>query len=355
MIHSLLQQQFIGRISIINRYALLGLLHLSVIGMVNAEPRNSDFVVAADGSGDFKKVQDAIDAVPNNRSARTVIFIKPGTYKEKIRVPSDKKNLKLMGESYENTILTFDDHAKTTEDYASTRVSADDFSAEKLTFQNTIDSRKGGGQAAALRVDGDRAMFYQCRITGFQDTYYTGGNKRSYHKDCVIEGTTDFIYGNGIALFEDCIINSRKDSHITAHSQKLKNGKPANKFGYVFKDCEIRLYPGEKVSEASLGRPWGNAARVVYLNCHIGSHIRKEGWSVWRGRDNHITAYYAEYKNSGPGYNPTDRLSWTHQLTDKEAATYTKENIFRADSTSAVDLEGDWNPVITGAVQVKAR
>ena len=226
--------------------------------------------------------------------------------------------------------------------------SADEFFAEGLTFQNTIDSRSGvkGGQAAALRVDADRAIFYKCRITGFQDTYYTGGNKRSYHKECVIEGTTDFIYGNGIALFEDCIINSRKNSHITAHSQKLIDGKPANKFGYVFKNCKLKAYPGEEVTSASLGRPWGNGARVVYLNCSMGPHIRKEGWSIWKGRSNHETAYYAEYKNSGPGYAPDDRLAWTHQLTDEEAAIYTKENIFKADSTTATDLKNDWNPVI---------
>ncbi|MBC8472198.1 MAG: pectin esterase [Planctomycetes bacterium] len=266
-------------ISNISRYGLICVFHMTLLGMANAQREHPDLVVAADGSGDYKNVQDAINAVPKNRSTRTVIFIKPGTYKEKIRAPSDKKKLKLMGESYKTTILTYDDHAGKTKDYASTRIYADDFFAEQITFQNTIDSRKGGAQAAALRVDADRAVFYQCRITGYQDTYYTGGNKRSYHKDCIIEGTTDFIYGDGIALFEDCTINNRKDSHITAHSQKLKNGQPANKFGYVFKDCEIKLYPGEKVSKASLGRPWGNAARVVYLNCMIGAHIRKEGWS----------------------------------------------------------------------------
>ena len=324
----------------------MGLIWLSLVGMARAEPENIDIVVATDGSGDFRKVQEAIDAVPENKSVRTVIFIKPGTYKEKLRIPSEKTNLKLVGESYENTILTYDDHAKTTRDYASTRIYADEFSAEGLTFQNTIDSRKGGGQAAALRVDGDRAVFYQCRITGFQDTYYTGGNNRSYHKDCVIEGTTDFIYGDGIALFEDCTINNRKDSHITAHSQKLKNGKPANKFGYVFKTCKINVYPGEQVANASLGRPWGNGARVVYLNCSIGSHIRKEGWSIWNRRTNHETAYYAEYRNRGPGSVAADRLPWTHQLTDKEAAEYTKENIFKADTTTATNFKSDWNPVV---------
>lgn len=203
------------------------LVQFAIFYPAQIESIRAEVVVALDGSGDFKSVQEAIDFVSTTAAKRTVILIKPGTYKEKLRVPADKKNLKLMGESFETTILTYDDHAKLTKDYASTRVYAEDFYAENLTFQNTIDSREGGSQAAALRVDGDRAMFYQCRITGFQDTYYTGGNKRSYHKECTIEGTTDFIYGNGIALFEDCLINNRKNSHITAHNQKLKEGKPA--------------------------------------------------------------------------------------------------------------------------------
>ncbi|MFT5407284.1 MAG: pectinesterase [Verrucomicrobiales bacterium] len=113
-------------------------------------------------------------------------------------------------------------------------------------------------------------------------------------------------------------------------------------------NCDIKLYRGEKVSKASLDRPWGNGARVVNLNCMIGAHIRKDGWSKWNGRDNHQTAYYAEYKNNGPGAHPNERLPWTHQLTDAEAAEYTKENIFKANTTSAVDLEGDWNPVTNG-------
>ncbi len=315
-------------------------------GATKADSIKPDWVVAPDGSGDFERVQAAINAVTTNEGKPTVIYIKPGTYKEKIGVPVEKRNLKLVGESYETTILTYDDHAKITKDYASTRVYAADFWAENLTFRNTVDSRKGGSQAAALRVDGDRAVFYRCRITGFQDTYYTGGNKRSYHKECIIEGTTDFIYGNGIALFEDCIINNRKDSHITAHNQKLEEGKPLNRFGYVFRNCQIKVYPGENVTNASLGRPWGNGARVVYLNCSIGSHIRKDGWSIWNRRTNHETAFYAEYKNTGPGSDTAHRLPWTRQLTDEEAAAYTKEKIFRANTTTATDLKGDWNPVV---------
>ncbi|QDV25200.1 pectinesterase family protein [Aureliella helgolandensis] len=329
---------------------LAGLAFVALQGLVLLSPAFAEqLVVAMDGSGDFLNVQDAIDAVPENSPSRTVIFIKPGIYKEKLRVPSAAKNLSLVGESYKNTILTFDDYAGRTSDYASTRILADDFYAQNLTFQNTIDSRTGiaGGQAAALRVDADRAVFNRCRIMGFQDTYYTGRNLRSYHQECIIEGTTDFIYGDGIALFEDCTIVNRRDSHITAHSQKLKEGKHVNKFGYVFQNCTIKKHPDEEVSQATLGRPWGNAARVVYLNCEIGPHVVATGWSPWRGRDNHQTAFYAEYSNRGPGSQPNKRLPWTRQLTEEEASQYTKGNIFKADSTTAAHLDGDWNPDVS--------
>ncbi|TWT93453.1 Pectinesterase A precursor [Botrimarina colliarenosi] len=330
---------------------LLGLLLVTGHAEARAASDAPDLVVAADGSGDFLTVQAAIDSVGANGSTQTVISIKPGVYKERIRIPADKKNLKLVGESYENTVLTYDDYAGKNHDCASTRVDADDFFAEGLTFQNTVDSRSGveGGQAVALRVDGDRAQFVRCRLTGFQDTYYTGGNRRSYHKECVIEGTTDFIYGDGVAVFEDCVINCRKNSHITAHGQTLRDGRSVNRFGYVFKNCDLRLHPEEQATSVSLGRPWRDGARVVYLNCTMGGHIRKEGWSEWQGRENHKTAYYAEYNSRGPGGDPVGRLPWTHQLTDEEAAAYTTANIFAADSTTAVKLEGDWDPEVAGA------
>lgn len=317
---------------------------LSIEAQENISIHN--MVVALDGSGDYTKVQDAINAVDDNSLRRTIIFIKPGIYKEKLLVPAEKKKVTFLGESYENTILTYDDHAKITSDYASTKILAEDFHAENITFQNTIDDRKNGSQAAALRVDADRAIFHKCKITGFQDTFYLKTNTRTYIKDCIIDGTTDFIYGSGIALFENCIIRNRKDSHITASSKKL--GK--SKFGFIFKNCSIIKYPWEKVSNATLGRPWGNGANTVYLNCNIGNHIKPEGFAPWSTKPDHKyyhnidTAYYALYK--GTGYNPENLLSVVHILDDAIAAEYTKENIFAANSTTANKLIGDWDPII---------
>jgi pectinesterase len=313
------------------RFLSIGIFCLTTGGSTYAAVK-ADIVVAQDGSGTYKKVQEAVAAAKSGQT----ILVKAGTYKEQVNVSAAK--IRIVGESYEKTIITFNLYPNSP-GKASMTVSGDEFYAEQITIQNTIDSRVEGAQAEALRVSGDKAVFYKCKITGFQDTYCHVNGKRSYHKDCIIEGTTDFIYGDGIALFENCTINNRKDSHVTA-------AKPGSKrdYGYVFRNCEIRRHPSETVTNASLGRPWGDNANVVYLECYIGEHIRPDGWMVWNGRETHKTAYYAEYKSFGPGAQPEKRLSWTHQLTDTEAAKYTKEKV----------LAG-WNPVIEGATGIQTQ
>lgn len=314
-----------------------------------------DIIVAADGSGKYTKVQDAFDAVKDNNKKTTVIFVKAGVYKEKLKLDASKKKVSLIGESYKNTIITYDDYganAGGTDKSYSVLIAADDFFAENITFENTIDHRieqyKEGGQAVALMLTGDRGIFHKCKITGFQDTFYLKSNKRTYLKDCIIDGTTDFIFGAGIALFENCYILNKRDSHTTAANQIVNQ----NKYGFVFKNCVIIKSPGEKVSKASLGRPWGAGANVVVLNSYEGSQLTSDGWAIWtkdatkKGFDNWKTTYFAEYNCFGPGYKSDSRLDWTHQLSDKEALEYSKQKIFAANTTTAIQLEGNWNPKI---------
>lgn len=313
-----------------------------------------DIVVAVDGSGNYTKVQDAFNAVPDNNTKQTIIFIKPGTYKEKLKLTKNKK-VKLIGESYKTTILSFDDYAEIaggTSKSFSVLIEADDFFAENITFENTISSElpqyKKGGQAVALMVNGDRVIFHNCKMSGFQDTFYLKANKRSYIKDCIIDGTTDFIFGSGIALFENCVIQCRKDSYITAGNHEA--GK--SKYGFVFKDCVIMKYPNSVISKVSLGRPWGAGANTVFIHSYEESIIISEGWSIWskdpenKAYDNWKTSFYAEYDCYGPGSNTDNRISWSRQLKKTEASEYTKEKIFAANTTTANNLEGDWNPVI---------
>ena len=322
-----------------------------IAGITYSQADKVDIVVASDGSGDYTKVNEAIKV---SSSKGKVIFLKAGTYKEQLRMTSANKGLKLIGESYEKVRITFGDDGDASGlkgNHATLIVTAEDFYAENITIEQTFDSRKGKRQAEALSVRADRAVFYKCLITGFQDTYRIKGIYRAYHKECIIDGTTDFIYGRGIGLFEDCTIRTRINSHITAHAQSASDKA---KYGLVFINCKITNHPDEKpVTSADMGRPWGNRAKVVFLKCDLGDHIKPEGWSTWNSLpNNHKTAYYAEYKNFGPSATPEKRASWSHQLTDTEAEEYTKEKIFKA-SASGGSCTGDWNPVIEHSTAVQ--
>jgi pectinesterase len=300
-------------------------------------------VLAQDGSGDVLTMQEAIDHVPENNTTRFVIFIRPGIYKEKITVPSTKPHITLIGEDAEKVVLTWDDFSGkvvegdtiTTNTSFSFAVEADDFNAMNLTFEN---SAGPVGQAVALRTNGDRQFFYRVSLIGHQDTYYTWGNIRNYLLGCYIEGTTDYIFGHSTVVFENCHIHSMKTgSYITASSTEQ-----FVKFGYVF--FNSRFTAGDDIENVALGRPWRPYAKTVIINSFLDDFIRPEGWSIWRGREtNHLNSFYAEQGNYGPGADASNRIDWSHQLTETELEYYTLQNIF-AQSTNPEHFDGDWLP-----------
>ena len=306
---------------------LLSIFHSTVFAQ-------KKITVALDGSGDFKTVQSALDAIPEGNDKPVTIFIKKGIYKEVVIVDARKSFITLEGENSEKTVLTYDNHAGTrlpngdtlnTWTCASFFVYGNDFHARNLTFENNAGFN--AGQAVALRIEGNRASFKNCRMTGFQDVLFlSGSGVKHYFKDCYIEGTTDFIFGAATAVFEDCHIHSKKNRHVTAAST---NG--IIPFGFVFFNC--RLTSDSTVNKVSLGRPWSPTASVTYLNCWMGKHIIPEGWNNWRNPANETTARYAEYKSSGPGANPAARVKWARQLTEEEATRFTLKNIL-----------GEWKP-----------
>jgi len=287
---------------------------------------NYDFIVASDGSGGFTSVQKAIDACKAFPDQRVTIFVKNGIYKEKIVVPSCNTRLSIVGESVDKTIITFDDHfnkinrGRNSTFYTYTlKVEANDFILENITVEN---SAGPVGQAVALHVEGDRCIFRNCRLLGNQDTLYAAGRlSRQYFFNCYIEGTTDFIFGEATALFEQCTLFCKSNSFISAAS--TPEGKP---FGLVFRKCKISV--ATAVDKVYLGRPWRSFAKVAYLNCEMGSFVRPDGWDNWSKVENEKTAMFAEYNNSGPGALTSGRVSWTVRLSEKEAAGYSKEHIF---------------------------
>lgn len=285
-------------------------------------------VVSQDGRGDYRTVQEAFNAVPINNNKLLEIFIKKGVYKEKLHLDSGKNKVVIIGEDPVQTILSYDDHTGTitpdgsvinTMTSQTLYIKADDIKIQDITIENTAGFT--AGQAVAVRVQGDRVFFLNCRILGFQDTLFTSGeNSRQYYKNCFIQGSTDFIFGSSTALFDDCIILSKKNSHVTAASTPKDHA-----FGYVFRNCSLIADTG--LNKVSLGRPWRPYASVTYITCKIDGHIFPEGWDNWKNPENEKTVRYAEYRNTGSGANTSARVKWSHQLTDEEVKRYTTENI----------------------------
>ncbi|PAM93636.1 pectate lyase [Flavobacterium sp. IR1] len=316
---------------VLKKYAAWAIKNGVKVAGTEAAVKKKDnyFTVAQDGSGDFIKIQDAINACPAFPYEKITVFIKNGIYTEKVRIPEWNTKVTLVGESKEGTIISFDDNfskinlGRNSTFYTYTvLVEGDDFSASNLTIRNTSGHN---GQAIALSIVANRAQVSNCNILGNQDTLYVSGKEaKQYFKDCFIEGTTDFIFGSATVLFENCSINSIKDSYITAAS--TPEGTP---FGFVFKNCKI--ISNTETKEVYLGRPWRIYAKTVFIDCDMAKHIKPEGWENWSKPEAEKTAFYAEYNCKGEGFQPNKRVSWSHQLTKKQAAIYTIENILKDD------------------------
>jgi pectin methylesterase-like acyl-CoA thioesterase len=306
------------------------MLLLAADALLAAHP----IVVARDGSGDYRTVQQAVDAAGTDGA---VIRIQPGTYEEKIVIEKPGIQLRGLGRNPSDVVLSWNLSSGTaggTFKSASTTVTGNDFYAENLTFENTFSRNRSlatGSQAVALRVTGDRAVFRRVRFLGFQDTLYAttlgcmSSNDpcqpaRQYFADCYIEGNVDFIFGDALAFFDHCEIHSLAHDvvPITAQSKHL----PDQKSGYVFDHCRLTADPGAK--KVYLGRPWRAYASVVFLNTHMGPEVDSAGWLEWRHDNNSSlsTAFYAEYGSTGPGANPAARDPHSRQLTESEARKF---------------------------------
>lgn len=312
---------------------VLGLLLLLVaVSGTWAQERQDTIVVSRDGTGNFRTLQEAIESARAFMDYTVTIYVRNGVYKEKVIVPSWVENIDIIGEDRDKTIITYDDHANinkmgTFRTYT-VKVEGSDITFKNLTIENNAAQL---GQAVALHTEGDRLKFINCRILGNQDTIYTGAKfTRLYFKDCYIDGTTDFIFGPSTALFEDCIIHSKRNSYVTAASTPKEA-----KYGYVFKHCKLTAEPG--VDKVYLGRPWRPYAYTLFIECELGKHIVSAGWHNWGKQSNEETARYMEYKNTGEGANASERVAWSKQLTKKEAEAVTVDVIFRTQS--------NWNPI----------
>ena len=313
---------------------------LSPVMLYAQKSHPTELTVAQDGSGDYRTIQEAVQACRDLGEKRVKIHIRKGIYREKLIIPSWKTNLSLIGEDRDAVIITGNDHTGKPvpggrdihgldkyQTYTSHTVLVEGNGTllENLTIEN---SAGRVGQAVALHVEGGGVIVRKCRIRGNQDTLYAASsNSRQYYTDCYIEGTTDFIFGEATCVFERCEIRSLSDSYITAAATRKDQSQ-----GFVFLDC--LLTAAAEIKRVYLGRPWRPYARTVFIRTEMGGHILPEGWHHWPGDvmfpDKDKTAFFAEYGSHGRGGDASKRVSWSKKLTMADLQDYTAENVLGA-------------------------
>jgi pectinesterase len=315
--------------------------HASIATAQAAQPKKT-VIVSADGSGQFRTVQEAVDAAPGGNVR---IEIKPGEYRNLINITPNGVELRGLGKGPEDVVLVYDNSAGTpkpngepgtlgTGKSGTMNVTGDDFHAENLTIANDFEkhhprTQTEGWQAVALLVTGDREVFRHVRFLGYQDTLYASSKtchstgetgpcqaSRQYFSDCYIEGHVDFIFGDAKAVFDHCEIHTMPHSMDTITAQsRVRQDEDS---GYVFRDCTVTAAPGSE--DILLGRPWRAYSTVIFLNTDFKAPLDPAGWKEWDGKL--ATSDYAEFNSHGKAGDVTKRISPSKQLTAAQAAKY---------------------------------
>ncbi|MBA0729663.1 hypothetical protein Golax_023126 [Gossypium laxum] len=262
--------------------------------------------VDVNGSGQFRSVQDAVDAVPENNRKNVMILISPGHYIEKVVVPATKPYMTFQGAGRETTFIEWHDRAcdrgsngqqLRTYQTASVTVYANYFSARNISFKNTAPAPKPGmqgWQAVAFRISGDKAYFSGCGFYGAQDTLCDDAG-RHYFKQCYIEGSIDFIFGNGRSMYKECELHSiaTRFGSIAAHDRN----SPYEKSGFAFVNCTVT-----GTGPLYVGRAMGQYSRIVYSYTYFDNLVAQGGWDDWDHVNNqNKTVFFGAYKCWGPG------------------------------------------------------
>ena len=306
--------------------ALLGISALS-------SEAATTLTVAADGSATYRTVQAAVNAVPANNASRVTITIKAGTYRESVVIPSNKPYITLegLGSAPAATVIVNNKPASTagTTGSATVYVQAKEFYAKNLTFDNDYDeAANGASQALALALYGDRARLGNVRILADQDTLLIYNSARAYIWSSYIEGTVDFIYGNGSAVFNACQIYEKRGSggYLTA-----ANTPSSQTYGFLIYKSTIT---GATNNVTYLGRPWGADAQVTYRESSLSATIKvAQPWTDMSGHSWKNARFY-EYKNTGAGATKNSNRT---QLSDSQAANYTPQKYLAGSD--------GWNPI----------
>ncbi len=298
-----------------------------------------DVKTGIEGTTEFPTIQMALDHHPfAGPGGRVSIQIAPGTYHERLNITQNHTNITFigMGHGPEDVVITNSLNAKQaggTFFTETVEVNGTGFEADNVTFENAAGNT---GQAVAIVVRADRAVFKHCRFLGYQDTLFADYG-RQYYVDSYIEGAIDFIFGNATAVFDRDEIHANGPGYLTAQSRTSADQTT----GYVIVNSKVTAAPevsgaDGKRSGTYLGRPWRPYARVVFMKTELPAQVKPEGWNNWGKESNEKTAWFAEFDNTGPGATTASRVPWAHPLSAKEALHF-EPNVFLAGPDR-------WNP-----------
>jgi len=289
--------------------------------LVAAEANPQVITVRQDGTGDFKKINDAIKSIPSGNTKRVIIRIGAGEYREKIKIERTKPFITFYGSP--NAMPTITQYSTAlqcgTMDSATVIVESDYFVAANIIFKNSAprpDSTKNGGQALALRISGTKAAFYKCKMLGFQDTLCDDKGVH-FFKDCYIEGTVDFIFGRGKSIYLNTQLHVLGDKDITVITAQARDSL-AEDVGYSFVHCQI-TGTGKRTY---LGRAWMPYPRVIFAYTSMTDVVLPVAWDENARPERRQTVYFAEYKCNGAGANMIGRAEFTKKLTDAQVRPF---------------------------------
>jgi pectinesterase len=287
----------------------------------NRAPVNftKNIIVGKNDIADFRTVQEALDSC-EGLDGPVKITVLSGEYRENLHIYQSCLLLegiggvKIIGSRYAREIGT-DGREIGTFQTATLFINAADLVIKNIEVINDAGPGEQAGQAVALYNQGDRIDFIGCSFKGFQDTICLGplpevqkngqpfsgpelktvfNENRVRFLSCYAEGTVDFIFGGGEALFQFCEIKSLKrpdnqEGYITAASTLPE------KEGFQFQQCYLTAEAD--VENVYLGRPWRPYAKTSFSSCRIGPHLHHDHWDDWRNRENRKTVDFREYGN----------------------------------------------------------
>ncbi|KAK7354545.1 hypothetical protein VNO80_20010 [Phaseolus coccineus] len=307
--------------------------------LLQRKTMRADAVVAGDGSGDFTRVMDAVNAAPEYSMRHFVIHIKKGLYTEKVEIKKNKWNLVMIGEGMDATVIS--GNLSRTENLTTFRtatfaVNGRGFIATDISFKNTAGPERN--QAVALRSDSDLSVFHRCGIFGYQDSLYAH-SLRQFYRECKISGTVDFIFGHASAVFQNCTILVKKGlpgqkNTITAQGETCPSQSSGFSIQFSNISADYDLLPSVNSTSTYLGRPWKKYSRAVFMQSYMSEVLRPEGWLEWNGSLYLDTLYFGEYKNYGPGARVDKRVKWAgyHVINDSsQAYNFTVANLILGD------------------------